>query len=50
MINIKEIIPKHQFGFREQHGTTEQVHRVVRKINKALEGKKYCFAVLLYVT
>lgn len=28
VINIKEIIPEHQFDFREQYRTTEQVRRV----------------------
>lgn len=50
VIKIKEIIPEHQFGFREQHGTTEQVHRIVRKINKTLEERKYCSVVLLDIT
>jgi hypothetical protein len=34
----KKIIPDHQFGFRQQHSTIEQVHRVA-KIQKALEEK-----------
>ena len=40
-------IPELQFGFRERHSTIEQVHRVVREINNALEKKKYCSAVFL---
>jgi len=45
-----KIIPEHQFGFREQHATTEQIHRVVRKINNALENREYCSAVFLDIT
>lgn len=41
------IIPNHQFGFREQHSTIEQVHRVVNKIRQSLEQKQYCAAVFL---
>ncbi len=29
ILHEKKIIPDHQFGFREEHGTVEQVHRVV---------------------
>lgn len=45
-----KIIPEHQFGFREQHATIEQVHRVVEVINNAFERKKYCSAAFLDVT
>ena len=30
IINRKELIPKHQFGFRESHSTIDQVHRIVK--------------------
>lgn len=45
--HLGEIIPKHQFGFREGHGTIEQVHRLVDVISRALENKQYCSAVFL---
>ena len=45
----KSIIPDHQFGFRKEHATTEQVHRVARVIRKAYESKKYCSAAFLDV-
>ena len=41
------IIPEHQFGFRDQHSTIEQVHRIVNTVKLALEEKKYCSAVFL---
>lgn len=44
------IIPEHQFGFREQHATIEQVHRVVEQINNTFESKKYCSAAFLDIT
>ncbi|GBP13354.1 Probable RNA-directed DNA polymerase from transposon BS [Eumeta japonica] len=34
-----EIIPTHQFGFRDGHGTIEQVHRLVDILSRALENK-----------
>lgn len=41
------VIPTHQFGFRQQHSTIEQVHRVVEKIRKSLEEKEYCSSAFL---
>lgn len=37
-----KIIPQHQFGFRKQHGTIEQVHKIVNEIKSALEDKSIC--------
>jgi hypothetical protein len=36
------LIPNHQFGFRQRHSTTEQTHRILRRINEALENKQHC--------
>jgi len=44
-INTK--IPTHQFGFRENHSTTQQCHRIVNEILKSLEEKKLCTAAFL---
>ena len=44
------IIPEHQFGFRNQHSTIEQVHRVVSKARNALEAKRFCCAICLDVS
>jgi len=46
----KKILPDHQFGFRQQHSTTEQIHRVANTIRKALEKKKYFSAAYLDIT
>jgi hypothetical protein len=43
----KSIIPDHQFGFRREHSTIEQVHRVCRKIRKSFEMKEYCSSAFL---
>ena len=42
-----KILPDYQFGFREQHSTTEQIHRITHSISQNLEKKKYCSAVFL---
>ncbi len=42
-------IPSHQFGFREKHGTIEQVNRITSEIRTAFELKEYCAAVFLDV-
>jgi hypothetical protein len=34
------LIPNHQF-FRQRHSTIEQTHRIVQRINEALENKQY---------
>lgn len=41
----QQLIPDHQFGFRQYHGTTEQIYRLVKQINSDLENKRYCSAV-----
>lgn len=42
-------IPQHQFGFRRNHGTIEQIHRIVNQIKKALENQSICVGVFLDV-
>lgn len=46
---INDLIPFHQFGFRERHATIEQINRVVNIINDALENKLFCSAAFLDV-
>jgi hypothetical protein len=46
----KQIIPDHQFGFRQKHATTEQVHRITNAIHNALESNKYCTAAFLDIS
>lgn len=40
IIQDRELIPTHQFGFRNKHSTIEQVHRITNIVEKALEEKK----------
>ena len=49
IIEEKNLIPEHQFGFCNKHSTIDQVHRVTNVISKALEEKKYCCGVFLDV-
>lgn len=44
---VEDHIPQHQFGFRKKHNTIEQIHRMVNKINEALERKKYVLRYFL---
>ena len=47
VLDAQNIIPEHQFGFRNKHGTPEQCHRVGEVISNTLERKYYCSAVFL---
>ena len=38
-LDSENAIPNHQFGFREKHGTVEQVDRVTGEIRKCFEQK-----------
>ena len=46
---MQGLIPPHQFGFREKHSTIGQVHRITNIIEGALESKKVCSTIFLYV-
>lgn len=50
ILDEMKIIPDFQFGFRKQHGTIEQVNRIVNKISDDLEGKRYCSAAFLDIS
>ena len=50
VIDTEEIIPSHQFGFREKHSTIDQVHRITDIIENAYNDKKVCSAVFLDVS
>lgn len=49
IIEQKELIPPHQFGFRESHSTIDQVHRITNIIEKSLEKREVCSTVFLDV-
>lgn len=40
-------IPQHQFGFRENHSTIQQSHRIVHQIIASIEERKICTAAFL---
>jgi hypothetical protein len=47
IISPDNLIPVHQFGFRQDHSTIQQCHRIVNIIRDGLENKKVCAAVFL---
>lgn len=49
IIEERRLIPPHQFGFRAKHSTIEQVHRITKVIEDALENKKICTGTFLDV-
>jgi hypothetical protein len=40
-----EWMPLHQFGFTNRHSTTQQIHRIIHKINQTLDDKQYCTSI-----
>lgn len=49
ILNRIHALPDHQFGFRLNHSTIQQVHRVTHKILNDIDGKKFCIGVFLDV-
>lgn len=49
LIESRNLIPNHQFGFRKKHSTIDQVHRITNVIEKALEEKQVCSVIFLDV-
>ncbi|GBP81063.1 Probable RNA-directed DNA polymerase from transposon BS [Eumeta japonica] len=47
---LSDVISQHQFGFREKHGTIEQIHRITDIISRTLEFKQFCSAVFLDIS
>jgi hypothetical protein len=50
MVENSGLIPNHEFGFRQRHSTIEHAHRIVQRINEALENKQYCSAAFLDIS
>lgn len=48
-LNDNCLIPGHQFGFRREHGTIEQVNRITDRIRRTFEDRDYCSAIFLDV-
>jgi hypothetical protein len=49
IIDENHLVPAHQFGFRNNHSTIDQVHRITDVIENTLETKRVCSAVFLDV-
>jgi hypothetical protein len=50
LVENNRLISSHQFGFRQRHSAIEQTHRIIRRINEALENKQYCSAAFLDIS
>jgi hypothetical protein len=50
IVENRRLLPDHQFGFHQRHSTIHQTHRIVHKINEALETKQYCSAAFLDIS
>jgi hypothetical protein len=48
-VPLNRLIPPYQFGFRENHSTAQQCHRIINKIRESLEAKVKCASVYLDV-
>jgi hypothetical protein len=42
LIESKNLIPSHQFGFRDKHATSDQIHRITNIFERAYEENKIC--------
>jgi hypothetical protein len=49
ILQVKQFIPTHQFGFRHRHPKMDQVHRITILTEKTLEEKQVCPTVFLDV-
>jgi hypothetical protein len=49
ILDEKQLIPNHQFGFRNNHSTLDQVHRRTTLIEKTLEEKNVSTSIFLDV-
>jgi len=47
IISSHNIIPHSQFGFRKNHSTIQQIHRLTDKIATSFEKKEFCPGVFL---
>jgi hypothetical protein len=50
MVENNRLIPNHQFGLRKRHCTIKEIHRIIQRINEALENKQYCSAAFLDIS
>jgi hypothetical protein len=48
-VPLNRLIAPYQFGFRENHSTAQQWHRIINKIRGSLEAKEMCTSVILDV-
>lgn len=46
-IEEEKLMPDRQFGFRNKHSTTEQMHKLVNEILLAIKKKQYCTVLFM---
>lgn len=50
VIDDNNLIPNHQFGFRAEHSTIEQIHRICDTIERSFENNEVCTTVFIDVS
>jgi hypothetical protein len=50
LVEHANLIHNHQFGFRPRHSTIEQINRLIRVLNDALDNSQYCSAAFLDIS
>jgi hypothetical protein len=50
LVENGKLLPTHQFGLRLKHSTIEQIHRLIRGINNAIDNRQYCSAAFLDIS
>jgi hypothetical protein len=50
IVENNRLIPNYQFGFSQRHSTIEQTHRIIQRVNEALENMYSCSAAFLDIS
>ena len=50
ILNEEKLIPSHQFGYSNNHGAIEKVHRAANTIIRFIERKRWCSVTFLDIT
>jgi hypothetical protein len=50
IVQNKQLLPDHQFGFRQGYSAVHQTHSIMHAVNAALESEQYCSAAFLNIS